>query len=108
MKLHSNCLFIFARYHTSAAASNQVPTGGYVGRSLQLDNSSEAVKTDITCNMRSNSNKATLIKQGSNEGSNNNDMGSTTKNVFTNRPAPAKEKVMSIRSTSFIAFNRNK
>jgi hypothetical protein len=64
-----------------------------VGSSLQLDNSSEAVKTDITHNMRSNSNIATLIKQGSNEGSNNNDMGSTTKNTFTNCLAPTKEKV---------------
>lgn len=83
---------MFARYHTSAVASNQAPTGGYGGSSSQLGNSSEACKTDLTHNMTSNSNRATLIKQGSNEGSNNNDMGSTTKNVF-NCPAPAKEKV---------------
>lgn len=84
---------MFARYHTSAVNSNQEPTGGYGGSCSPVDNSSEAVKTDLTHNTESNSNKATPIKQGSNEGSNNNDMGSTTKNVFTNRPATAKEKV---------------
>ncbi|KAF3331685.1 two-component response regulator-like PRR37 isoform X2 [Carex littledalei] len=85
----------FTRYHTSTAASNQEPTGGYGGSCSPVDNSSEAVKTDLTRNTESNSNKATPIKQGSNEGSNNNDMGSTTKNVFTNCPATAKEKVSS-------------
>ncbi|KAF8680711.1 hypothetical protein HU200_045552 [Digitaria exilis] len=55
--------------------------------------SSEAMKTDSTYNMKSNSDAAP-IKQGSNGSSNNNDMGSTTKNVVT-KPATNKERVMS-------------
>ncbi|KAG1371616.1 two-component response regulator-like PRR37 [Cocos nucifera] len=78
----------FSRYHTSAT-SNQAPTG-YGGSCSLLDNSSEAVKTESTYNMISNSNAAPL-KQGSNVSSNNNDMGSTTKNVFSKSVA-AKEK----------------
>ncbi|KAF8643043.1 hypothetical protein HU200_067009 [Digitaria exilis] len=54
---------------------------------------SEAMKTDSTYNMKSNSDAAP-IKQGSNGSSNNNDMGSTTKNVVT-KPATNKERVMS-------------
>ncbi|KAJ4816864.1 two-component response regulator-like protein [Rhynchospora pubera] len=93
--LRRSDLSAFTRYHMSGAASNQAPAGGYAGSCSPLDNSSEAVKTDSTQNMKSNSNDATPIKQGSNESSNNNDMGSTTKNVFTNRTAPTKEKVSS-------------
>ncbi|CAD5162987.1 unnamed protein product [Musa acuminata subsp. malaccensis] len=70
----------FSRYHTSSA-SNQAPTG--CGQSCSpLDNSSEAIKTESTYNVISTSNAAPL-KQGSNGSSDNNDMGSTTKNVFT-------------------------
>jgi pseudo-response regulator 7 len=75
-----------ARYHTSVA-SNQGGTG-FVGSSSPHDNSSEAMKTDSTYNMKSNSDAAP-IKQGSNGSSNNNDMGSTTK------PTTNKERVMS-------------
>nr|CAB3459076.1 unnamed protein product [Digitaria exilis] len=81
----------FTRYHTSAA-SNQGGTG-FVGSCSPHDNSSEAMKTDSTYNMKSNSDAAP-IKQGSNGSSNNNDMGSTTKNVVT-KPATNKERVMS-------------
>ncbi|XP_062186804.1 two-component response regulator-like PRR37 isoform X4 [Phragmites australis] len=81
----------FTRYHTSAA-SNQGGTG-FVGSCSLHDNSSEAMKTDSTYNMKSNSDAAP-IKQGSNGSSNNNDMGSTTKNVVT-KPATNKERVMS-------------
>ncbi|WOL04658.1 two-component response regulator-like PRR73 isoform X1 [Canna indica] len=78
-----------ARYHTSAA-SNQAPTG-CGGSCSPLDNSSEAIKTES--NVVSGSNVPPL-KHGSNESSNNNDMGSTTKNVFT-KPATNKEKSLS-------------
>ncbi|CAN6169352.1 unnamed protein product [Urochloa humidicola] len=81
----------FTRYHTSAA-SNQGGTG-FVGSCSPHDNSSEAMKTDSTYNMKSNSDAAP-IKQGSNGSSNNNDMGSTTKNVVT-KPTTNKERVMS-------------
>ncbi|WVZ50053.1 hypothetical protein U9M48_001348 [Paspalum notatum var. saurae] len=81
----------FTRYHTSAV-SNQAGTG-FVGSCSPHDNSSEAMKTDSTYNMKSNSDAAP-IKQGSNGSSNNNDMGSTTKNVVT-RPTTNKERVMS-------------
>jgi hypothetical protein len=93
IKMHSNRLYIFARYHTLAAASNQVTTGGYEGSSLELGNSSEAVKTAMTHDMRSDSNKATVNKQDTNEGSNNDNIGSATMNVFTNHLAPEIEKV---------------
>ncbi|ONM61180.1 hypothetical protein ZEAMMB73_Zm00001d022590 [Zea mays] len=79
-----------ARYHTSAA-SNQGGTG-LVGSCSPHDNSSEAVKTDSTYNMKSNSDAA-AIKQGSNGSSNNNDMGSTTKDVVT-KPSTNNERVM--------------
>ncbi|KAK8461186.1 hypothetical protein SEVIR_2G456400v4 [Setaria viridis] len=81
----------FTRYHTSAV-SNQGGTG-FVGSCSPHDNSSEAMKTDSTYNMKSNSDAA-MIKQGSNGSSNNNDMGSTTKNVVT-KPTTNKERVMS-------------
>ncbi|KAJ1276638.1 hypothetical protein BS78_05G229700 [Paspalum vaginatum] len=81
----------FTRYHTSAA-SNQGGTG-FVRSCSPHDNSSEAMKTDSTYNMKSNSDAAP-IKQGSNGSSNNNDMGSTTKNVVT-RPPANKERVVS-------------
>ncbi|KAG2639298.1 hypothetical protein PVAP13_2NG610075 [Panicum virgatum] len=80
----------FTRYHTSVA-SNQGGTG-FVGSCSPHDNSSEAMKTDSTYNMKSNSDAAP-IKQVSNGSSNNNDMGSTTKNVVT-KPT-ANERVMS-------------
>lgn len=80
----------FTRYHTSAA-SNQGGTG-FVGSCSPHDNSSEAMKTESTYNMKSNSDAAP-IKQGSNGSSNNNDMGSTTKNVVT-KPTTNKERVM--------------
>lgn len=57
------------------------------------DNSSEAVKTNSTYKMESNSDAA-QIKQGSNGSSNNNDMGSSTKNAIT-KPCTDKERVMS-------------
>ena len=80
-----------ARYHTSVA-SNQGGTG-FVGSCSPHDNSSEAMKTDSAYNMKSNSDAAP-IKQVSNGSSNNNDMGSTTKNVVT-KPTANKERVMS-------------
>ncbi|KAJ8466734.1 hypothetical protein OPV22_029286 [Ensete ventricosum] len=76
---HSN-MSAFSRYHTSSA-SNQAPTG--CGQSCSpLDNSSEAIKTGSTYNVISTSNVAPLM-QGSNGSSDNNDTGSTSKNVFT-------------------------
>nr|CAD1841967.1 unnamed protein product [Ananas comosus var. bracteatus] len=89
--LRRSDLSAFTRYHMSAA-SNQALTG-YGGSCSPLDNSSEAVKTESTYNMIPNSNAAP-IKQGSNGSSNNNDMGSSTKNVVT-KPSAAiyKEKI---------------
>ncbi|KAL6896804.1 hypothetical protein ACP4OV_007376 [Aristida adscensionis] len=81
----------FTRYHTSAV-SNQGGTG-LVGSCSPYDNSSEAMKTDSTYNMKSNSDAAP-INQGSNGSSNNNDMGSSTKNVVT-KPTTNKDRVMS-------------
>jgi len=87
----------FTRYHTSVA-SNQ--GGARCGESSSpQDNSSEAVKTDSTCKMKSNSDAAP-IKQGSN-GSSNNDVGSSTKNVIA-KPSANRERVTSpsaIKST---------
>ncbi|KAM0953247.1 putative response regulator and transcription factor RR-A-type family [Dioscorea sansibarensis] len=88
---HSN-QSAFSRYNTSVA-SVQAPNGYKGSCSLPLDNSSDAVKTDSTYNMTSNSNGAPL-KQGSNGSSNNNDMGSSTKIAFTKIVA-AKEKLPS-------------
>nr|XP_010937775.1 two-component response regulator-like PRR37 isoform X2 [Elaeis guineensis] len=85
--LRRSDLSAFSRYRTSVT-SNQAPTG-YGGSCSPLYNSSEAVKTESTYNMMSSSNAAPL-KQGSNVSSNN-DMGSTTKNVFS-KPVAVKEK----------------
>jgi len=57
------------------------------------DNSSDAVKTNSTCKLESNSDAAP-IKQGSNGSSNNIDMGSSTKNAVT-KPSVDREKVVS-------------
>ncbi|XP_072984022.1 two-component response regulator-like PRR37 [Typha latifolia] len=80
-------LSAFKRYHTSAGSNQELTGCG--GSYSPLDNSSDAVKTESTNNMLSNSNAAP-INQGSNGSSNNNDMGSTTKNAFT-KPAAYKE-----------------
>nr|UYT09191.1 PRR37 [Oryza sativa] len=89
--LRRSDLSAFTRYHTPVA-SNQGGTG-FVGSCSPHDNISEAMKTDSAYNMKSNSDAAP-IKQGSNGSSNNNDMGSTTKNVVT-KPSTNKERVMS-------------
>ncbi|XP_008792544.2 two-component response regulator-like PRR37 isoform X2 [Phoenix dactylifera] len=89
--LRRSNLSAFSRYHTSAT-SNQAPTG-YGGSCSPLDNSSEAVKMESTNNMICNSYAAPL-KRGSDCSSNNNDMGSTTNNVFT-KPVAYKEKAAS-------------
>ncbi|KAJ8477931.1 hypothetical protein OPV22_021658 [Ensete ventricosum] len=94
----------FSRYHTSAA-SVQAPIGSG-GSFSPLDNSSEAIKTESTNNFISGSNVAPL-KQGSNGSSNNNDMGSSTKNVFT-KPASYKDKAASsllVKCTQTSAFH---
>ncbi|XP_039828716.1 two-component response regulator-like PRR73 isoform X2 [Panicum virgatum] len=89
--LRRSDLSAFTRYHTSVA-SNQ--GGARFGESSSpQDNSSEAVKTDSTCKMKSNSD-APPIKQGSNGSSNNNDMGSSTKNVVA-KPSGNRERVTS-------------
>ncbi|CAM0145172.1 unnamed protein product [Urochloa decumbens] len=89
--LRRSDLSAFTRYHTSVA-SNQ--GGARFGESSSpQDNSSEAVKTDSTCKMKSNSDAAP-IKQGSNGSSNNNDMGSSTKNVAV-KPSGNRERVTS-------------
>ncbi|XP_074588219.1 two-component response regulator-like PRR37 isoform X2 [Curcuma longa] len=67
----------FSRYHKSAA-SNQAPTG-CGGSCSPPDNSSEAMRAESIYNMISSSNVDPL-KQGSNGSSNNNDMGTTTRN----------------------------
>ncbi|KAG8079219.1 hypothetical protein GUJ93_ZPchr0007g3726 [Zizania palustris] len=89
--LRRSDLSAFSRYHTPVV-SNQGGTG-FVGSCSPHDNSSEAMKTDSTYNMKSNSDAAP-IKQGSNGSSNNNDIGSTTKNVVT-KPSTNKERLMS-------------
>nr|AGN92458.1 pseudo-response regulator 37 [Sorghum bicolor] len=89
--LRQSNLSAFTRYHTSTA-SNQGGTG-LVGSCSPHDNSSEAMKTDSTYNMKSNSDAAP-IKQGSNGSSNNNDMGSTTKNVVTKPTTNNRDRVM--------------
>ncbi|KAJ1297660.1 hypothetical protein BS78_01G393800 [Paspalum vaginatum] len=84
-------LSAFTRYHTSVASNQGVARFG--GSSSPQDNSSEAVKTDSTGKMKSNSDAAP-IKQGSNGSSNNNDMGSSTKNVVA-KPSGNRDKVTS-------------
>ncbi|OEL19997.1 Two-component response regulator-like PRR73 [Dichanthelium oligosanthes] len=89
--LRRSDLSAFTRYHTSVA-SNQ--GGARFGESSSpQNNSSEAVKTDSTCKMKSNSDAAP-IKQGSNGSSNNNDMGSSTNNIVA-KPSGNRERVMS-------------
>ncbi|KAL6645773.1 hypothetical protein ACP70R_017381 [Stipagrostis hirtigluma subsp. patula] len=89
--LRRSDLSAFTRYHTSVA-SNQ--GGTRCGESCSPeDDSSEAVKTESTCKMKSSSDAAP-IKQGSNGSSNNNDMGSSTKNVIA-KPPVNRERVMS-------------
>ncbi|XP_024024728.1 two-component response regulator-like PRR37 isoform X2 [Morus notabilis] len=76
---HSD-LSAFSRYN-SASTANQAPTGN-VGSCSPLDNSSDAAKTESAPNIQSDSNGAPP-NQSSNGSSNNNDMGSTTNDVFT-------------------------
>ncbi|KAF0903942.1 hypothetical protein E2562_030080 [Oryza meyeriana var. granulata] len=83
-------LSAFTRYHTTVA-SNQ-GGAGFGGSCSPQDNSSEALKTDSNCKVKSDSDAA-AIKQGSN-GSSNNDMGSSTKNVIS-KPSSNRGKVMS-------------
>ncbi|URE35561.1 Two-component response regulator-like PRR73 [Musa troglodytarum] len=92
-------LSAFSRYHTSAA-SNQAPTG-CGGSCSPLDASSEAIKTESMYNIVSRSD-AGHPKQGSN-GSNDNDMGSTTKNALAQ---PAVHKMMTA-STSTVKCNQS-
>ncbi|CAM0872619.1 unnamed protein product [Alopecurus aequalis] len=84
-------LSAFTRYHTSMASDQ----GGarFQGSCSPQDNSSGAVKTNSNCKMESNSD-AVPIKQGSNGSSNNNDMGSSTKNAIT-KPSVDRERVVS-------------
>lgn len=84
-------LSAFTRYHTTVA-SNQCGAG-FGGSCSPQDNSSEALKTDSNCKVKSNSDAAE-IKQGSNGSSNNNDMGSSTKNAIT-KPSSNRGKVIS-------------
>ena len=79
------------KYHTTVA-SNQ-GGAGFGGSCSPQDNSSEALKTDSNCKVKSNSDAAE-IKQGSNGSSNNNDMGSSTKNAIT-KPSSNRGKVIS-------------
>ncbi|KAK3147595.1 hypothetical protein QOZ80_3BG0284400 [Eleusine coracana subsp. coracana] len=89
--LRRSDLSAFTRYHTSVASNHG---GAGFGESCSpQDNSSEAVKTDSTSKMKSNSDAAP-IKQGSNGSSNNNDMGSSTKNVVA-KPSVNRERVTS-------------
>ncbi|XP_035548318.1 two-component response regulator-like PRR37 isoform X1 [Juglans regia] len=79
---HSD-LSAFSRYNFASSA-NQAPTGN-VG-SCSPHNSSMAEKTESRQKFRSNSN-STNPNQCSNGSSNNNDMGSTTNNVYTKQVA---------------------
>ncbi|XP_014751913.1 two-component response regulator-like PRR37 isoform X3 [Brachypodium distachyon] len=99
--LRRSDLSAFTRYNTFAV-SNQGGTG-FVGSCSPHGNSSEAVKTDCTYNVKSSSDAAQM-KQGSNGSSNNNDMGSTTKDVVTK---PGSNKFSAINgSTHTSAFHR--
>lgn len=69
--------------YNSASTAIRASTGN-IGSCYPLDNSSEAAKTESMQNFQSNSN-GTPPNQSSN-GSSNNDMGSTTTNVYT-KPA---------------------
>ncbi|CAM0907421.1 unnamed protein product [Alopecurus aequalis] len=95
-------LSAFARYNT-CVVSNQ-GGAGFAGSCSPCGNSSGAAKTDCTYNNMKSSSDAGLIKQGSNGSSNNNDMGSTTKNVVTK---PVGNKVSPINGkTHTSAFHR--
>ncbi|KAA8539379.1 hypothetical protein F0562_026071 [Nyssa sinensis] len=78
---HSD-LSAFSRYNATSTA-NQAPTGN-VGSCSLLDNSSEAAKTQSMFNLQSNSNGTR--NQHSNRSSSNNDMESSTDNIY-NKPA---------------------
>ncbi|XP_018673787.2 two-component response regulator-like PRR73 isoform X2 [Musa acuminata AAA Group] len=93
-------LSAFSRYHTSAT-SNQAPTG-CGGSCSPLDTSSEAIKTESMHNIVSSSD-AGHPKQGSN-GSNDNDMGSTTKNALTQQAA---HKTKTAAFTSTVKCNQS-
>ncbi|CAM0913995.1 unnamed protein product [Alopecurus aequalis] len=74
-------LSAFTRYNM-CVVSNQ-GGAGFAGSCSRYGNSSEAAKTDCTYNNMKLSLEAGLIKQGSNGSINNNDMGSTTKNMVS-------------------------
>ncbi|KAI3901690.1 hypothetical protein MKW98_021854 [Papaver atlanticum] len=75
--LRRSDLSAFSRYNTVSTA-NQTPTGN-VGSCSPLDNSSDAMKAE------------SMYNQQSNGSSNNNDMGSTTKNILV-KPAAVNDK----------------
>ncbi|XP_043702142.1 two-component response regulator-like APRR7 isoform X2 [Telopea speciosissima] len=85
---HSD-LSAFSRYN-NASTANQAPNGN-LGSCSPLGNSSETPKTESMQNFHSN---GTLPNHQSNGYSNNNDMGSTTKNAFT-KPAIFNDKFVS-------------
>ncbi|XP_058109973.1 two-component response regulator-like PRR37 isoform X2 [Magnolia sinica] len=89
--LRRSDLSAFSRYTTANASSQATGCGG--SSSLPLDNSSDVVKIESVYNLQSNPNVA--LNQSSNGSSNNNDMGSTTKNAFT-KPAALKDKSISV------------
>ncbi|CAI9091035.1 OLC1v1025952C1 [Oldenlandia corymbosa var. corymbosa] len=78
----------FSRYNT-VSTTNQA---GVVGSCSPVYNSSGAARTESIQNLQSNSSGTPY--QGSNGSSNNNDMGSTTNNVFS------KSEVLAVRSTA--------
>ncbi|XP_010253458.1 PREDICTED: two-component response regulator-like PRR37 [Nelumbo nucifera] len=87
---HSD-LSAFSRYNTASTA-NQAPTGNIGSCSVPPDNSSDAVKTGSVYNIQSQSNSPP--NQQSNGSRSNNDMGSTTKSIFT-KPKAVVEKLAS-------------
>ncbi|KAF3433821.1 hypothetical protein FNV43_RR24924 [Rhamnella rubrinervis] len=100
--LRHSGLSAFSRYN-SVSIANQAPTAN-VGSYSPLDNSSEAAKTEPRQRLHSNSN-STPPNQHSNGSSNNNDMGSTTNNVFTKLVAsadkpPSKSTVKCLHASS--------
>lgn len=98
MKLITSMPNSWCRYRTSAA-STQAPTG-YVGSCSPVDTSSEAMKTESTQNMISNSNPTTA-KQGSNGSSDNNDKGSTTNPAAYKDNAASAAAIKSIHPSAF-------
>ncbi|XP_077239621.1 two-component response regulator-like PRR37 [Tasmannia lanceolata] len=92
-------LSAFSKYNTVSAAT-QAPTRFAGSCSVPPDNSSTALKIDSVYNFPSDSNVVPL-NQGSNSASNNNDMGSTTKNAFTN-PAALKDKPASTSTANYL------